>query len=62
MIARILDSRYVRSLPNIKIHGFVVNRCGWNFRPNWDKSLAQPWFGRWWLWLGPYIIGWPGEM
>jgi hypothetical protein len=34
---------------------------GYNFRPDWDKSLRQPWFGRWWVWLGPYVIGWPRD-
>lgn len=57
MIGRILDSRAVRALPDINVRGWGINRVGWNFRPDWDPSLCQPWYGRWWVWLGPYVIG-----
>lgn len=36
-----------------------IRRMGYNFRPDWDKSIRQPWFGWCWVWLGPYMIGWP---
>lgn len=36
-------------------------RIGYNFRPDWDRSLRQPWCGRWWVWIGPWIIGRPDD-
>ena len=57
-ISNILDSEWVRSLPDLHIGNFVIWRSGWNFKPDWDKTLWQKSFGKWWIWCGPYIIGW----
>ena len=57
MVGNVFDSKLVRALPDLHFRGWGVWRVGWNFRPKWDKSLQQDWYGRWWVWLGPYMIG-----
>ena len=47
----------MKSFEELTWRGWGIVRVGWNFRPDWDKSLAQPWCGKWWVWLGPYVIG-----
>jgi len=51
------DWRIIRMIPNVSVFGWGIYRIGWNFRPDWDESLKQPWFGKWWVHLGPYVIG-----
>lgn len=61
VISKLLDSELVRSLPDLEYRGWGIVRVGWNFKPDWDRSLHQPSFGRWWVWCGPYLIGRPDD-
>lgn len=51
-----LDSRIVRSLPDVSVGGWGIWRAGW-------PSLEVPPIkrGRWWLWIGPYLVGKPDD-
>lgn len=50
----ILDSGFAMSLPDIQVGQWVIYRVGW--APLVDPPVKR---GRWWVWLGPYLIGRP---
>lgn len=37
---------------DIRIGGFMIYRAGWTTK---DYAKMR---GRWWIWVGPYVIGW----
>lgn len=51
-----LDSRTIRALPDVSVGGWGIWRAGW-------PSLEVPPIkrGRWWLWIGPYLVGKPDD-
>lgn len=52
----ILDSRLVMTLGDVSFAGWGIWRVGWSSRVN--PPIKR---GRWWLWVGPYLVGRPDD-
>lgn len=52
----ILDTKPILALRDVSVAGWVIQRVGWPSRI--DPPVKR---GRWWLWIGPYLVGRPDD-
>ena len=56
MMKHLLDTKPILALRDVSVAGWVIQRVGWPSRI--DPPVKR---GRWWLWVGPYLVGRPDD-
>ncbi len=55
-LSHLLDIGPIRWLDGASVAGWVIWHVGWPSRI--DPPIKR---GRWWLWVGPYLVGKPDD-